>query len=143
MMAVHSSRCPAHLDPRRESRCVLNRSMWTKTSKPTRTTRSTRPYPRQRGASGGQCSSSKPTARKSDGSYDNRSWRQSEVLAEQYYCLKLRNRKQTGFPLIFSGILTRYRLPKQENSAWALENDNIASNARPMCVYVFIKCNAA
>jgi hypothetical protein len=25
----------------------------------------------------------------------------------------------------------------------AMPNENIASNARPMCVYVFIKCNAA
>jgi hypothetical protein len=24
-----------------------------------------------------------------------------------------------------------------------MPNENIASNARPMCVYVFIKCNAA
>src|SRR5450759_5469836 len=37
------------------------------------------------------------------------------------YCLKLRPRKQTGFPLVVSGRLTRYRLPKQDISAWARE----------------------
>ena len=53
--------------------------------------------------------------------------------AQQYYCLKPRNRKQTGFPLILSEILTRYRLPKQENSAWALENYCVvAKNAQAL-----------